>query len=416
MQMNDMIMVSVDDHVCEPPDMWDQHVPAKWKDKAPKLIHQDNNTDIWVYEGRVMPNIGINAVAGRAPEEYGMEPTSLSHMRSGCYDIDDRIGDMNANGMLGSMCFASFPGFVGQLFSATKDKKLAKVIVEAYNDWHIDEWCAKYPGRFIPLSLPMLWDANLAADEIRRCARKGCHAVSLPDSPIPLGWPSLHDEYWDPVWRACHEENVTICLHIGSGTQINIQDQKGPAEILISSLPVTLYNVATELVFAEFIRKYDNLKFSLTEGGSGWIPYFLERVDYTYDHHHRWTRLDLGEGRLPSDIFRQHILSCFIDDASGIRNRDVIGIDNLSWEADFPHSDTTWPQSPEKLWDSFGHSSITDDEINKITHENAMRWFNYEPFKHIDREQCTVGCPARAGTGCRHKPGVPFRRKTALRV
>ena len=390
MELNDMIMISVDDHVCEPPDMWEKHLPAKWKDKAPKLISKDG-ADFWLYEGKMMPNIGVNAVAGRAPEEYGMEPNALSQMRAGAYDIDARIDDMNVCGMLGSICFASVPGFVGQLYNAPRDKEQALAMLMAYNDWHIEEWCGKYPGRFIPLSLPVMWDAKLGAEEIRRCARKGCHAVSLPDNPIALGYKSFHDPFWEPVWQACHEENVTICLHIGSGTQVNLQDTSGPAEILISSLPITLYNVATELVFAEFIRKYDNLKFCLIEGGAGWIPYFLERVDYTYQHHHRWTKLDLGKGRLPSDIFREHILSCFIDDKAGVRNRDLIGIDNLAWEADYPHSDTTWPHTAEKLWESFQGENLTDEEIDKISYKNAMRWFNYDPFKHIPKEQATVG-------------------------
>lgn len=390
MKLEDMILVSVDDHACEPADMWEKHLPAKWKDKAPKVIHQ-NGADLWVYEGRVMPNIGVNAVAGRVPEEYGMEPTAFDQMRPGAYNIDARIDDMNAGGMLGSICFASVPGFVGQLYNMTKDKEQALAIIRAYNDWHIDEWCGKYPGRFIPLSLPVMWDAQLCADEIRRCVKKGCHAVSLPDNPIALGYKSFHNEFWEPVWQACHEENVTICLHIGSGTQINLQDMNGPAEILISGLPITLFNIATELTFAPFLRKYPNLKFALTEGGAGWIPYFLERADYTYRHHRPWTKLDLGHGKMPSDIFREHILCCFIDDKSAIRNRDVIGIDNLCWEADYPHSDSTWPNTAEILWKSFEGQNITDEEINKITYKNAMKWFNYDPFKHLAKEQCTVG-------------------------
>ena len=172
MKLDDMIMISVDDHVCEPADMWDNHVPAKWKDRAPKLITQ-NGADLWTFEGGVMPNIGVNAVAGRVPEEYGMEPTSLSHMRKAAYDIDARIDDMNATGMLASICFASVPGFVGQWYNICKDKELAEVIIKAYNDWHIDEWCGKYPGRFICVGVANLWDAAVCAEENVRNAKRG---------------------------------------------------------------------------------------------------------------------------------------------------------------------------------------------------------------------------------------------------
>ena len=140
MDKNDMILVSVDDHLCEPPHMFDEHLPAKWKDEAPKQIRTEDGNDVWTFNGAVIPNVGLNAVAGRPKEEYGMEPTSFEQLRPGCFDVHERIRDMNANGMLASMCFPSFPGFCGSLFARQEDKQLARVMLQAYNDWHIDEW------------------------------------------------------------------------------------------------------------------------------------------------------------------------------------------------------------------------------------------------------------------------------------
>ena len=158
MQIDDMILVSVDDHVVEPPDMFRNHLPQKYADLAPRVETKEDGTDVWVYEGQELPNIGLNAVAGKPAEEYGIEPTSFAEMRDGCYDIDQRVRDMDANGVLGSMCFPSFPQFCGQLFSRTEDKDVALAMLRAYNDWHIDEWCGTHPGRFIPLALPAIWD------------------------------------------------------------------------------------------------------------------------------------------------------------------------------------------------------------------------------------------------------------------
>ena len=138
-------------------------------------------------------------MAGKPPEEYGIEPTTFAEMRPGCYDIDDRVDDMNANGVLGSMCFPCFPQFCGQLFSRTEDKTVALAMLQAYNDWHIDEWCGSYPGRFIPLSLPPIWDPQLMADEVRRVAEKGCRAVTFSENPEKLGWPSFHSDALGPV-------------------------------------------------------------------------------------------------------------------------------------------------------------------------------------------------------------------------
>ena len=154
MDIDDLILVSVDDHVVEPPDMFEGHLPERYVDLAPQAIRNDAGDDVWLYEGQELPNIGLNAVAGKPPEEYGIEPTSFAEMRSGCYDVDDRVADMDANGILGSMCFPSFPQFCGQLFSRTEDKDVAMAMVRAYNDWHIDQWCGSHPGRFIPLAIP----------------------------------------------------------------------------------------------------------------------------------------------------------------------------------------------------------------------------------------------------------------------
>src|SRR3954468_16056878 len=124
MQIDEMIMVSVDDHVVEPPDMFERPLPARWHYIAPRVERRDDGSDVWVYDGNEIPNIGLNAVAGRPPEEYGIEPTAYSEMREGCYDINERIRDMNVNGVLGSMCFPSFPQFCGQLFARSTDKEV----------------------------------------------------------------------------------------------------------------------------------------------------------------------------------------------------------------------------------------------------------------------------------------------------
>ena len=163
MKADDLILVSVDDHLVEPPDMFDGRIPAKYADQAPRVERLADGSDVWTFNGSVIPNIGLNAVAGRPKEEYGVEPTAFDEMRPGCFDIYERIKDMNAGGMLASMNFPSFPGFSGRLFAATADKDLALAVVQAYNDWHIDEWCGTYPGRMIPMALPVLWDAELAA-------------------------------------------------------------------------------------------------------------------------------------------------------------------------------------------------------------------------------------------------------------
>ena len=336
---------------------------------------------------RDSPNIGLNAVAGKPPEEYGIEPTSFAEMRSGCYDVGDRVADMDANGVLGSMCFPSFPQFCGQLFSRTEDKDVAIAMVRAYNDWHIDEWCASHPGRFIPLAIPPIWSPELMADEVHRVAAKGCRAVTFSENPEKLGWPSYHSPHWDPFWRAVSDEGTVVCLHIGSSSQLTITSVEAPINVMITLQPMNIVQAAADILWSRVMTEFPGVTFALSEGGIGWIPYFLERCDYVYEHHQAWTGQDLP--MRPSELFRERFITCFIDDAAGVKNRHDVGLDRITWECDYPHSDSTWPNSPERLAASL--DGVPDDEIDAMTHLNTMRLFDYDPFAVHPREECTVG-------------------------
>ena len=388
MKTEDMILVSVDDHVVEPPHLFDRHLAPEWKSRAPRIVRKSDGTDVWLYEGQQLMNIGLNAVVGRPPEEYGVEPTSFDQLRPGCFDVDERVRDMNANGVLASMCFPSFPSFCGALWAKTEDKKLAIALLRAYNDWHIDEWCGSHPGRFIPLALPVMWDAELAADEVRRVAKKGCYALSFTENPEKIGFPSLHDPHWDPLWQACADEGVIICIHIGSAAGMSFTTMDSPVDVMIATSPMSIVGCAADLIWSQMLRRYPTLKFALSEGGIGWIPYFLERADYVHEHHQYWTNQDFGKKR-PSDIFREHIVTCFIDDPVGVRLRHDVGIDTITWECDYPHSDSTWPRSPERLAESL--DGVPDEDIDKMTHQNAIREFRFDPFAVRGKEACSVG-------------------------
>ena len=207
--VDDLILISVDDHVIEPPDLFVGHLAAKYQDRAPKLTRNAEGSDVWTFGQVVMETAALNAVAGRPKEEYGLEPQSLDEVRPGCYDVHERVKDMDAGGVLASMNFPSFPTFTARVF-ASDDADLSLALVQAYNDWHIDEWCGAYPGRFIPMAVPVIWDAELTAEEIRRIAAKGCHSLSFTENPAALGYPSFHDEYWDPVWKACCDTGTVL--------------------------------------------------------------------------------------------------------------------------------------------------------------------------------------------------------------
>jgi predicted TIM-barrel fold metal-dependent hydrolase len=393
MQTEDLILVSVDDHVVEPPTMFEGRLPARLAELAPRVVRKEDGTNAWIYAGQEATNIGLNAVAGRPPEEYGIEPTAFEEIRPGCYDIHRRVRDMDANGVLGSMCFPSFPNLCGQLFARASDLEVSLAVLRAYNDWHIEEWCGTYPGRFIPLAIPPIWDPEAMADEVRRVDAMGCHAVSFSENPAKLKLPSLHSDHWDPFWSACADAGTIVCLHIGSSSSLVITAPDAPIDVLISLQPINIVQGAADLLWSPVLRKFPSLRFALSEGGIGWIPYFLDRMDWIYQRHHAWTGQDFGD-QLPSQVFRERVVTCFIDDPAGVEARQRVGVDTITWECDYPHSDSTWPQSPETLMKSL--VGVADDEIDRITHHNAMRHFRFDPFAHRPREECRVGA-LRAG-------------------
>jgi predicted TIM-barrel fold metal-dependent hydrolase len=390
MQIDDMILVSVDDHVVEPPDLFERHLPAKYRDIAPRVVHEADGTDVWHFLDFEIPNVGLNAVAGRPRDEYGIDPTSFEELRPGCYDVAQRVLDMDANGLLGSLNFPSLPGFAGRLFAAMDDKDAALALNQAYNDWHIEEWCGAAPGRFIPLAIPPIWDPHALAVEVHRVAKSGCRAITFPENPVPLGLPSLHDDHWDPVWKACSDEGTVVCMHIGSSSKLVVTAPDAPIDVMIALQPMNIVQAAADLIHSPVFKKFPNVTVALSEGGIGWIPYFLERLDHSYLIHKEWTGADFGS-KLPSEVFMEHVILCFIEDEFGARHAREIGVDRICIETDYPHSDAIWPNAPEVLTRHFAPTDLTDAEIDKMTHRNAIDFFHYDPFSVRPREQCTVG-------------------------
>ena len=400
-ELEDLVLISVDDHVVEPPELFDGRLAAKYQEVAPRLIRKDSGIDVWSFMGMELPNIGLNAVAGRPPEEYAMDPTSFDDMRSGCYNVHDRIKDMDANGVLGSMCFPSFPQFCGQLFARTaqKEPELALALLQAYNDWHIESWCGAYPGRFIPLALPVLWDPQLAADEIERCAAKGCFAVTFSENPVRLGWPSIHSGHWNPFFAAAQDTGTVVNVHIGSSSQMVITADDAPIDVLVTLTPLNIVQAAADFVWSDIPKIFPTLRYALSEGGIGWIPYFRERIDYTYNRHRFWTGQDMGD-RLPSQVFDDQVICCWIDDPVGVLMRDHMNVDMICWECDYPHSDSTWPTSPERFLEQTSAAGCSREDIDKISHRNAMRLYSYNPFALLGgKDRCTVGALRQKAVG-----------------
>jgi predicted TIM-barrel fold metal-dependent hydrolase len=415
MRMDDMTLVSIDDHMIEPPDMYRNHVPEKWLAKVPKVVRNEAGVDEWVFQGqKTSTPFGMAATVGWPREEWGFNPGSFSELRPGCFDVHERVRDMNANGVLASMCFPTMAGFNARTFTEAGDKELSMVMLQAYNDWHIDEWCAAYPGRFIPLGIVPMWNVDLAVAEVKRIAKKGCRSISFLEAPHSQGWPSFMSGHWDPMLQAIVDENMVLSLHIGGAWDIVKLAPEAPIDhaIVIPSQLTML--TAQDLLFGPTLRRFPGLRVALSEGGIGWIPFYLDRVDRHFQNQ-SWIDNSFGDGKLPSDVFREHFLACYITDPSGLKLRQEIGTDIIAWECDYPHTDTTWPESPEFTWSELQSAGVSDAEIHEITCANAIRFFDWDPFQHTPKEQATVGAlrALAADVDTTRMPRAEWRRRNA---
>jgi predicted TIM-barrel fold metal-dependent hydrolase len=219
-------------------------------------------------------------------------------------------------------------------------------------------------------------------------AAKGCHSITFTENPAMLDYPSFHSDHWDPLWRAVCDTETVVSIHLGSSGRLTMTAPDAPVDVMITLQPMNICQAAADLLWSRVIKEFPSIKFALSEGGTGWIPYFLDRVDRTYDMHRLWTGQDFG-GKLPSEVFRDHFLTCFIADPVGVQLRNLIGIDNIAWECDYPHSDSSWPEAPEEL--AAVAAGVPDAELSKITWENAARWYSFDPFEHRSKDDCTVG-------------------------
>jgi predicted TIM-barrel fold metal-dependent hydrolase len=362
------LMVSCDDHVVEPPHTFDTRVPKHLVERAPRVVEADG-IEQWLFDGELMPNVGFNAVAGRPVDEYSFDPTRFDQMRKGTWNVADRIADMDLDGVYASLNFPSFiPGFAGQrLYVASKDTELAIACTRAWNDWMLDEWCAAAPGRFIPMQLPIWSDPQLAAAEIRKNAARGFKAVSFSEAPHMLGYPSLHTGYWDPVMEACQETGTVICLHVGSSSSSPATAPDAPSDAVGALFFAYAMFAAVDWMFSLIPVRFPNLKICLSEGGLGWVAGLIDRFDHMNRYSAMYGTWD-GIAETPAEVFRRNFWFCAIDDPSSFLQVDVIGAENIMVESDYPHADTTWPSTQQKL-----HAQIAN---LPAAQQEAVAWRN----------------------------------------
>jgi predicted TIM-barrel fold metal-dependent hydrolase len=368
-------IVSVDDHVVEPPWTFEGRLPAHLQDRAPVIVETKKGHQLWEFEGQKYSQVAMNAQAGRSLDQITLEPSRFDEIRPGCFDIDARIRDMDLNGVWASLNFPSMiTGFCGRVFSQAEDPELGLACTRAWNDWLFEEWYEPYPERIIPCGLTWLSDPALGADLVRENATRGFRAVTLPERPHRLGFPSIFSGYWDPIVEACAETDTVICLHVGSS---GMQDM--PPDSPMVQLGATLFGQLSLQACAEWLWsgvavKWPDVKIAMSEGGIGWVAMLLDRLDNIVERSGYGLDWAGGEQR-PSEVLQRNFWFCTLDDPSTIDTVRRIGVENVMVETDYPHGDGTWPDSQlviEKCW---GH--LPDHDLHRLTHANAAALFRH---------------------------------------
>ena len=366
-------VVSVDDHVVEPAHTFEGRLPSSLQDRAPRIVETRRGHQVWEFEGRRYTQVGMNAVAGRRPETVKLEPFRFEQMRPGCYDVDARVHDMDINGVWASLNFPSqITGFCGSVFFNTPDRDLGAACVRAWNDWLHDEWFARHPERIVPLGIAYLADPEICAAEIRRNAERGFTSVTFPERPHAVGLPSLWDRaHWDPIIAACAETDTVISLHVGSSGVPGFPEGAPTQQLAATLFGQLALGACAEWLWSEYPVRHPNLKIAMSEGGIGWVAMLLDRLDYIVDTS---SYGELWDAR-PSEVLKRNFWFCTLDDPSTIGTRHRIGIENIMIEVDYPHGDSTWPDTQHVIERTLG--DLPAAEIRAICCENAARVYRH---------------------------------------
>lgn len=388
------LMISVDDHVMEAPDIWTSRAPKSRELDVPHVeraravaemvdgrmvLHRSEDEgdpcDWWVYADVQIPLITAAAKVGFEKPDF--LPTTYDELHPGTWQQGPRLEDMTQDGVSASMCYPNLvPRFCGQTFLERGDRDTSLECVRSYNDWMIDEWCGgDGHGRLLPLTLIPLWDVQLAVEELRRCADKGTVAVAFSENPYQLGLPSLHSGYWDPFFHTAAETDTTVCMHIGSSSHMPTTSPDAPH--IISSL--THFSVSAgsllDFIFSGTLDRVPGLKLFFAESQAGWLPFVLEQADALWALR-EGSSMSVELPQAPTSYLVDRVYTSIFHDDVAIRNRDAIGVRQMCFETDYPHSVTTWPDSHKGAMESCRRLGLDDSEIYELMRGSAIRAFS----------------------------------------
>ncbi|MBM3346205.1 MAG: amidohydrolase [Betaproteobacteria bacterium] len=360
------LILSSDSHVIEPPALWLERVPPKYAEQAPRVLRHED-ADYWYVAGERSNSFAGGAQAGQrfVDRESLRSAARFEDVRPGGYDPAAHLAENLEDGIHGSVLYPT----VGLLLFGVRDLALLHAICRAYNDW-LAAFCRHDPSRLKGVAMIPLDDLEFSINELERCRRMDLAGAMISCAPLP---DQRYGSAQDRFWSAAQSLDVPLSLHIAT-------DRSGAdfSEAGISNADHSVRQSLADLIFTGVLHRYPKLRIGVVEYELAWIPFFLDRMDYTFTQRAArpgWSRERLRE--LPSHYFRQNVFVSFQEDALGIRDRGLIGLEGLMFGSDYPHTESTFPRSRQILGELL--AGVPSDEHARLTWGNCARLYGFAP-------------------------------------
>jgi predicted TIM-barrel fold metal-dependent hydrolase len=364
--------ISVGSHVNPPPSMWAERLPAKYRERAPKIVHrkhpQYGEIEMLAFEGKEMPFNFISADAGVRSEDAKPIGKSFLDGQRGGWDPVVRIDDQKRDGVDAEVLLD------GVTMLATPDRELKAAMIRAYNDWLAD-YCKHAPERFLGVAYLPVWDSALAVAEAERASKLGLRGALIPSIPgieTPYSMPAdkqFNDPFWDPLWSPLESLAMPAHMHVDLGT---LSKEFYSDTIVLMCANKTMYSEPIAIFCCTgVLERHPKLKLVTVESGVGWMAFFVPWMDLVFERHRYYTGYELKEK--PSYYFHRQVYGSYIQDLVGVRNRDVIGVENILWCNDFPHVDGIWPNSSASIEEHM--AGVPAAERHAILAGNAVKLY-----------------------------------------
>ncbi|MCA9504161.1 MAG: amidohydrolase [Spirochaetaceae bacterium] len=370
-------MISSDSHIIEPPDLWTERVDARFRDRAPRIVREDDG-DFWYIDGqRSMSFLGVQT--GDRFEKDATELVTVARfedVRPASYDPARYVEENRKDGIVGSVVYPS----EALLAYSIPDPALCSATMRAYNDF-IAEFCTHDPARLKGIALVNVDDPAEAVAEMQRARRLGLEGIMI--TVLPPADRAYDHPMYEPVWAAAVDLDLPISMHVATGRSALSASEKqtslrtGVTEAAFYLQDHFVRKSIGEMIFSGVFMRHPKLRVGSIEHEVSWVPFFLFQADYCYtDRPVRGDWLRFPDGTLPSDYFRQNCFLSFQEDRVGIRVRDVCGIETLMWGSDYPHTESTFPRSREITGEIL--ADVPQAEQQLILRDNVAKLYGFD--------------------------------------